>query len=426
VIVTDVIGATMRSRVVDADLRDRARQVVPNGMYGHLSVRRLPAEYPQFYARGKGARVWDVDGNEYVDLMCSFGPNILGHHHPKVHAAALAQMEKGDTLSGPGAVLVELAELLTERVGHATWSLFVKNGTDATSLCLTVARAQTGRAKILAAEGAYHGAAPWCWLPMPAGVTRAGVTPADTANMRYYTFNDLESVERAVAEDEGDIAGIIVSPFKHDAGFDQELVEPGFARGLRSICDRIGAALIIDEVRAGFRMNHGGSWEVIGVDPDLSAWSKAIANGHALGAVLGADSMRDGVEKIFTTGSFWFQSVPMAAAVATIRALRDEDAIGTMVRLGDRLRAGLGEQAEAAGLEIRQTGPVQMPNLAFAADTEHERASAFAAAAVDRGLIVHPRHNWFLCGAHTDADIERTLEITSDAFVAVRQSFGAD
>jgi glutamate-1-semialdehyde 2,1-aminomutase len=418
---TNLIDTSGRVRTSDQDLRSRARKVVANGMFGHLSVNRLPAEYAQFYERGEGGRVWDVDGNEYVDLMCSFGPNILGHQHPKVMAAAQAQLAKGDTLSGPGAVLVELAELLTDRVAHASWALFAKNGTDANHICVTTARAQTGRTKILAARGAYHGAASWCWLPMG-----AGVTPEDTANMRYYTFNDVESVERAADGIEDDVAGIIVSPFRHDAGHDQELVDPEFARGLRRICDRLGAALIIDEVRAGFRMNHGGSWESIGVDPDLSAWSKAIANGFALAAVLGNDSVREGVAKIFTTGSFWFQSVPMAAAVATIHALRDESAVETMVRLGGRLRSGLNEQASEAGLSIRQTGPVQLPNLAFAGDTEYQRAYAFAGAAAERGLIVHPRHNWFLCGAHTDADIERALEITNDAFGVVRERFGAD
>jgi len=247
-------------------------------MYGHLSVNRLPATYPQYYARGEGARVWDIDGNEYVDLMCSFGPNILGHHHPKVTAAAQAQLALGDTLAGPGAVAVELAELLVERIGGATWAMFAKNGTDATHLSVTIAKAQTGRKKVLQATGAYHGIAPWCWIP-------GDMDPEDHANMRYFTFNDLDSVVAAVDAADGEVAGIVVSPFKHDAGFDQELTDPDFALGVRAICDDIGAMLIVDEVRAGFRLNHGGSWESFGVTPDLSGWSKGIANGFALAAV---------------------------------------------------------------------------------------------------------------------------------------------
>lgn len=407
-----------RVRAADQALRQRARSVIANGMYGHLSVNRLPGTYPQYYARGQGARVWDVDGNEYVDLMCSFGPNILGHHHPKVTAAAQAQLSVGDTLAGPGSVAVELAELLVERIGGASWAMFAKNGTDATHLSVTIAKAQTGRKKLLQATGAYHGVAPWCWVP-------GDMDPEDHANMRYFTFNDLDSVAAAVDAAHGDVAGIIVSPFKHDAGFDQELTDPDFALGVRAICDEIGAMLIIDEVRAGFRLNHGGSWEPFGVTPDLSGWSKGIANGFALAAVMGNEAARDGVGRIFATGSFWFQSVPMAAAIATIHALRDEQAIDTMVRMGTKLREGLAGQAVAHELGIRQTGPVQMPNLAFDGDTAYERATLFASECARLGLLVHPRHNWFLCAAHTDDDINRALSISDRALAAVRREFGA-
>ena len=128
-------------------------------------------------------------------------------------------------------------------------------------------------------------------------------------------------MRQAAAEAGDDLAGILVSPFKHDAGYDQELVDPAFARGLRALCDATGAALILDDVRCGFRLHLGSSWEPVGVDPDLSAWSKAIANGHPLAAVLGNDAFRDGARQLFVTGSFWFSAVPMAAAIATITAL---------------------------------------------------------------------------------------------------------
>ena len=291
-------------------------------MYGHQAA--PGAAYPQFMRGGRGARVWDVNGNEYVDLMCSYGPVVLGHRHPAVEAAAAAQAELGDCQNGPSPVMVDLAELMVATVRHADWAILAKNGTDATTMCCTVARAQTGRAKIAVAQGAYHGAAPWC-TPRPAGVTEA-----DHENLVRYTYNDLDSVRAAVAEAGDDLAGILVSPFRHDAGFDQELVDPAFARGLRALCDEKGAALILDDVRCGFRLHLGSSWEPVGVDPDLSAWSKAIANGRALAAVLGNDAFRDGAKNVFVTGSFWFAAVPMAAAVATIRALKEENAIEAM------------------------------------------------------------------------------------------------
>ena len=408
-------GADQRERTADRELRRRATAVIPGGMYGHQSAGPLPPEYPQFMRNGRGARVWDADGNCYVDLMCSYGPVVLGHQHPKVEEAARAQAELADCQNGPAPVMVDLAELLVATVRHADWAMLAKNGTDATTMCCTIARAQTGRSRILVARGAYHGAAPWC-TPRP-----AGVTPQDRANLGYYTYNDLDSARQAAAEAGEDLAGVLVSPFKHDAGYDQELVDPAFARGLRELCDATGAALILDDVRCGFRLHLGSSWEPVGVDPDLSAWSKAIANGHPLAAVLGGDRFRDGARRVFVTGSFWFSAVPMAAAIATITALRDEGAIEAMQRAGTALRDGIVAQAAAWKLEVNYTGPVQMPYLTFVGDADHVLASVFAAEAVRHGAYVHPRHNWFVSAAMTPQDIDRVLAATVLAFAAVRE-----
>ena len=399
----------------DQRLRERARAVIPGGMYGHQSAASLPAAYPQFMRGGRGARIWDVDGNEYVDLMCSYGPVVLGHQHPGVEEAAAAQAALGDCQNGPGPVMVDLAELLVQTVGHADWAMLAKNGTDATTMCCTIARAQTGRQKILAATGAYHGAAPWC-TPRP-----AGVTPQDRANLGYYAYNDLASVQRAAAEAGDDLAAIVVSPFKHDAGFDQELVDPAFARGLRALCDATGAALILDDVRCGFRLHLGSSWEPIGVSPDLSAWSKAIANGHPLAAVLGTDAFRDGARQVFVTGSFWFSAVPMAAAIATITALREERAVEAIQRAGAELRDGILAQARSWELPVNYTGPVAMPYLSFAGDADRELAGVFAATALRGGVYLHPRHNWFVSAALTGDDLALALEATDQAFAAVRK-----
>jgi glutamate-1-semialdehyde 2,1-aminomutase len=401
---------------VDAGLRDRARAVIPGGMYGHQAAAGLPAEYPQFMRGGRGARIWDADGNEYVDLMCSYGPVVLGHQHPAVEAAARAQAALGDCQNGPGPVMVELAELMVATVGHADWAMFAKNGTDATTMCCTIARAQTGCKRILVARGAYHGAAPWC-TPRP-----DGTTAEDRANLGYFTYNDLASVQAAVDEAEGDLAGILVSPFRHDAGYDQELADPDFARGLRELCTATGAALILDDVRCGFRLHLGSSWEPIGVAPDLSAWSKAIANGHPLAAVLGSDAFRGGAERVFVTGSFWFSAVPMAAAIATVAALRAEDSVAAMAQAGAVLKDGILGQAEARGIDVNYTGPPQMPYLTFPGDRGHALVSEFAAEALRRGAFIHPRHNWFVSAAMTGDDIALALEATDAAFAAVAGS----
>jgi glutamate-1-semialdehyde 2,1-aminomutase len=417
--VTETINRTpTRTRANDERLRQRARAVIPGGMYGHMSANALPPAYPQFYQRSEGSHVWDVDGNEYVDFMCSFGPIILGHKHPKVEAAAAAQRADGDTQAGPAAAMVDAAELLVDRVAHADWAMFAKNGTDATTTCVTIARAATGRAKVLAAAGAYHGSAPWCTIRMD------GVTPEDRANLAYYTFNDIASVHRALGEAGGEAAAIIVSPFRHDAGFDEELVDPQFARELRALCDRTGAALVLDEVRAGFRMNDGGSWEPLGVAPDLSAWSKAIGNGYPIAAILGSAPFSDAASRIFVTGSFWFQAVPMAAAVATITAIREEDAVAAMQRTGTKLQEGIERQAAEAGVRISMTGPPVMPNLRFPDDGDLAKGKVFCGTVAEHGVIIHPRHNWFLSAAHTDHDIERALDATWAGFQAVRAQFG--
>jgi glutamate-1-semialdehyde 2,1-aminomutase len=400
----------------DQQLRERAKAVIPGGMYGHQAA--PGAAYPQFMRGGRGARVWDVDGHEYVDLMCSYGPVVLGHRHPAVEAAAAIQAEQGDCQNGPGPVMVDLAELMVATVRHADWSIFAKNGTDATTMCCTIARAQTGKSKILVAKGAYHGAAPWC-TPRPAGTTKA-----DHENLIRYTFNDLTSVEEAARQAGDDLAGILVSPFKHDAGFDSELVDHGFARGLRALCDQKQAALILDDVRCGFRLHLGSSWEPVGVDPDLSAWSKAIANGRALAAVLGNDKFRDGAQSVFVTGSFWFAAVPMAAAIATIKALKEENAIEAMNRMGTQLRDGIVDQANSWDLPVNYTGPPAMPYLTFASDHDYELGSVFAAQALRGGAYLHPRHNWFVSAAMTGDDLALVLEATDQAFAAVRKHLG--
>jgi glutamate-1-semialdehyde 2,1-aminomutase len=410
---TDALTTVSRER--DQGLRERAAKVIPGGMYGHLSARRLSPHYPQFYARVQGARAWDVDGREFVDMMCSFGPMILGYQHEKVEQAAAAQRQNGDTQPGPGEAMVELAEILTERVDHADWAIFGKNGSDATRLCLSAARATTGRRHVVMSEHSYHGWNSWSnrFADGPAG-------RQDPETFRY-TFNDLDSVRAAVEQADPDkVAAVFVSPFRHDAGHDEELVDHEFAKGVRALCDEIGAALVMDEVRAGFRLHHGNAWEPVGVKPDLSAWSKAIANGYPLAAALGSDRYREGIEQVFATGSFWYQAVPMAAAVATIRALKDENAIARMEAAGTRLREGIAAQAEQYSVDVSQTGPVQIPNLSFAGDVDFKKAMAFCGEAAAHGAILHPRHNWFLSSAHTDADIDRVLEATDVAFRAAR------
>jgi glutamate-1-semialdehyde 2,1-aminomutase len=402
----------------DLQLRQRAAKVVPGGMTGHLNAAGLPAGYPQFFERGQGCRVWDVDGNEYIDFMCSWGPNLLGHHHPVVDEAARKQQALGDCLDGPTPRFVELAERFVARSAHADWVLFQKNGTDATTVCLMVARAATGKRKVLVATKAYHGADPWC-TPIP-----QGITPEDRAHLIHYTYNDIASLEAAVAQAGSDLAAIVCAAFKHDLGIDQELPTPAFARRARELCDQAGAALILDEVRAGFRVHAGGSWETVGVRPDLSAWSKSIANGYALAAVTGIDALREAATRIYTTGSFWSGGVAMAAGLATIEVADAQDVVGHVQAMGQRFRDGIAAQAASHGVPVRQTGPAALPLILFDEDPGFDKGAVFTVEALRRGVYLHPKHNMFLSLAHTVQDIDQALQATDAAFAAVAARFG--
>lgn len=398
-------------RTVDGELRARAGAVIPGGMYGHMNAAGLPDAYPQFMTRGEGSRVWDADGNEYLDFMCGWGPVVLGRKDPVVEAAVRAQLDTGDLLDGPSPVMVDLAELLVELVPHADWAMLAKNGTDATTACVSIARASTGRRKVLVATGAYHGAIPWC-TPRP-----GGVLPEDRAHLGYFGYNDVASLEAAVAEAGDDLAGIIVSPVRQELARDQEMATAAFARAIRAACDRTGAVMVLDDVRCGFRLDLGGSWEPLGVRPDLSAWSKAIANGYSLAAITGRDGLRQAASSIYVTGSFWYSAVSMAASIATLTQLRDTDALVRMATSGQRLRDGLAAQSAAHGFATSQTGPVQMPLLRFTDDDARSTmARTWTNEVVKRGVYLHPVHNWFLSAAHTPEDIDLALERTDDAF----------
>jgi glutamate-1-semialdehyde 2,1-aminomutase len=393
----------------NAELRRRAARVIPGGMWGHMNVARLPAGYPQYFARAHGCELWDVDGNRYIDMMCSYGPIVLGHGDPDVEQAASGQRERGDAMTGPAECLVELAELLVDLLPQADWALFAKNGTDATTSCVTIARATTRRRKILVAKGSYHGAVPWC------SPSLLGVTDEDRAHILSFEYNDVESLRQAAAKADGDLAGVIVTPFRHDVRRDQEMATPAFAAAARAICDDAGAALIIDDVRAGFRIHLGGSWEPLGVRPDLSAWSKAIANGHPLAAVTGNDRFRDAAQQVYLTGSFWCGAAAMAASIATLRKLKAIDGIAKMEASGRRLRAGIDEQARQYGLPLKQSGPVQMPLMLFEGDVDFALGNRFVLEALKRGAYLHPWHNMFLSTAHETSHIDRVLEATEGA-----------
>ncbi|MEM1147020.1 MAG: aminotransferase class III-fold pyridoxal phosphate-dependent enzyme, partial [Pseudomonadota bacterium] len=242
----------------------------------------------------------------------------------------------------------------------------------------------------------------------------------DRAHIQQYDYNSTESLEAAVAAAGDDLAGIFATPFKHDAFTDQAAPDPVYAKRARALCDETGALLIVDDVRAGFRLARDCSWERIGVRPDLSSWGKSFANGHPISALLGSDRAREGAAAIYATGSFWFAAVPMAAARETLKILRESDYLEHSVRLGDVLRAGLDDAAREAGFAFRQTGPVQMPLFLFDDDPDFRIGFAWSEAMLKRGVYVHPWHNMFLCAAMTLPDMEFAIAAAREAFGEVK------
>jgi glutamate-1-semialdehyde 2,1-aminomutase len=401
-------------------LFERAKRSIPGGIYGHQSPELLTmGSYPYFFERGAGSHVWDVDGNEYIDYMCSYGPIVVGHLNPRVEEAVRRRAADGNCFNGPTSLWVDLAERLVSLTPFADWAVFGKNGSDVCTWAIEVARHATGRPKIAVAEGAYHGTHAWV-TPVP-----NGVMPEDRANIVKFRYNDLESLSRAVEENRGAMAGVILTPFRHDAGHDSEMPAEGFMQGVRELCDRNAMVFVMDDVRAGFRLHMGGSGELFSVRPDLSCYCKAIANGYPISACLGCASLKQAASEVFFTGSYFTSAVPMAAALATLAELESTSGIERMHQAGERLRDGMLAQARVHGFDVTWSGPPAIPYMSFKAEQgRHARIKLFCGEAAKRGVYLHPRHNWFLSAAHTDEDIRRTLEVTDEAFSAVRKQFG--
>lgn len=352
----------------DALLRARAERTIASLTHLRVSdVSQAGLGYSQFYKSATGCHVVSVDGRRFIDYLCTYGPILLGHRHPAVEASVRRQQALGICLPGPPAAMVELSELLVDMVPFAAWAIFMKNGTDATSAAVRIARAKTGKRVILRAPASYHGAS-GLWKEHRG--FEGGVLPEEHAHQLPFIFNDIVSVRAAADEAGDDFAGIICAAFKWDVGRPAELPTAEFLAELRRVCDERNAVLICDDVRSSLRLSLTGSWDAFcdgSVRPDMVCMCKGIANGNPLACVLGSEEMRVGVAKMSPlTGSFWCNGDSFAAAIATIKTMREIGGIERMRRLGVALRDGLLMRAHAAGIEdFHVTGPPQMPYFHF-------------------------------------------------------------
>lgn len=394
---------------------DRAARVIPGGIYGHTTpATTVPGAFPYFAEEGHGCRFRDVDGNEYIDFLCGYGPMVLGYHHPIVEEAAARQREKGNCFNHPTPLMVELAEWMTERVSFADWAVFGKNGSDMTTWCLQVAREFTGRPKILQIKGAYHGTHAWC---TPG---HGGLIAEDRTHIHTFGWNDAEAFETLIHKHAGKIAAVILTPFHHPAFGDSVLPEEEFFKAITRHCQREGILVILDDIRAGFRLSMGGSHEVFpGLEPDLICFCKAMGNGYPISAALGRRELKVAASKVFLTGSYWNSAVPMAAALACMQTLEKENGIAHMEAMGRRLCDGLLKAAEKHGLRVTISGPPAVPFMSFSDESNFILSQKFAAACIREGVFFHPHHNWFLSTTHQESDIDQALAAAERAFQAL-------
>ena len=253
-------------------LFERAKSVIPGGIFGHYKYAVRPSG-PKFFSRAEGAYFWDVDNNQYIDYMCAYGPMILGYNHPAVDEAARKQHAEGNTVSLAAPIMIDLAETLVDMVDAADWALFGKNGGDATTLAVMVARAATGREKIIKIDDGYHGVTAW----MQAGTP--GTTEADGVDVITLPWNDVDALESALTANPGEIACFISSPYDHPVMRDNTLPMDGYWAGVEALCRKHGIVLIIDEVRSGFRVDLAGANSAYGFTPDLVCFGKGLGNG---------------------------------------------------------------------------------------------------------------------------------------------------
>ena len=402
------------------ELFQRAAKVIPSGLYGHQG----PAEgccipvsaYPLFSQKAKGSYFWDVDGNKFIDYMCAYGPNVLGYNDPDVDAAALAQAKIENCVTAPSTKIIEFAECLVDTVASADWAFFAKNG-DTTTAAIMTARAATHRKKIIFVNGFYHGVAPWCQK-----VDYPGVLPEDVANNLYVDWNDFEGLKRVVEENEGEIAAFISTPYLHGNFIDNVLPAEGYWQKVRKLCTEKGIVLIIDDVRAGFRLDIAGSDHFYGFEADLICFCKALANGWNVSALCGKEWLKSAISGLSYTGSYWMSAIPFAAGLACIEKMKKLDTPKMFRENGLKLTNGLKAAAENNGFHLSVSGEPALFYLMLKDDDSLMLHQEWIAEIVKRGVFMTNHHNHFMNASLTDEDIKQTIDVAEEAFHVLRKN----
>lgn len=410
-----------------------AQQVMPGGVNSPVRACRSVGTYPRFLDRGLGSHVWDVDGKEYIDLIGSWGPLILGHCCEAVEQAVSEAIRKGLSFGAPTPAEVDMARLVCEMTGVEMVRM-VNSGTEAVMSALRLARGATGRSKIIKFAGCYHGHTDAMLVKAGSGALTGGApdsagVPAEIAgDTLTASYNDLASVEALLNANPGQVAAVIVEPVAANMGVVPP--QPGFLEGLRRLCDENGSLLIFDEVITGFRLAPGGAQEYFGVRADLVTYGKIIGGGMPVGAYGGSRKLMELVAPlgpVYQAGTLSGNPVAMAAGLAQLRMLKSTPEIYTeLERRGAMLEAGLKEALSGVPVQVNRVGSLLTVFFTETAVTGYDAARSsdleqfrrWYLGLLEQGIYSAPSQfeAMFLCNAHTDEEIERIIDCAGKIF----------
>lgn len=394
---------------------ETGKKYIPGGVIGTRRPENfVPGAYPLYVTEGKGSHFFDIDGNEYIDFLAGFGPVLLGHAYEVVDNAAIERIRKGFCFDLSQEIQNELAQKVIKMIPCAEKVIFVLSGSDATTAAIRLARTYTGRDKIM--KCGYTG---WHDWSVPVAV---GIPAKAREDVISFEYNNIASVEQTLDKYKGQVAAVIITPLGHEYAHPIEFPKDGFLQKLRELTKAHGTMLIFDEIRTGFRLAKGGAQEHFKVTPDLAVFGKAMANGYPIGMVAGKEDVMMAAMKAYISSTFFYNSLPMAASVATLQEIEKRNVIAQVWKQGKKLQQGLREIIAKYGVPAEVSGPGPMPFLTFKSDPEKkhsQRRKLFYTETTANGVFIHPFHHWYIFYTHSDEDIQKTLAVMDKAMKKV-------
>ena len=399
-------------------LYKEAQELIPGGMMG---IRRpynfVPGEYPIFFEEGKGGKVIDADGNEYIDMLCAYGPIIMGHREKEIDKAAMEQIKnKGFCMSLVQSIQNKLAKKVTEIIPSAEKVVFLKTGSDATTLSTRVARGYTDKTKIL--RCGYHGWHDWCVE------VKGGIPKKLYEDVFEFEYNNLDQLESLMKEHGPDAAAVIVTPVGHPLAHPVQMPKPGFLEGVKELAHKYGAVLVFDEIRSGFRFSMGGAQKVFGVTPDLSVFGKAMANGYDISMLVGKKEIMDVlVQKVFVSSTYFPNSISMAASLKTIEIMERDNILEEIKKRGNVFVKRVAKYVKRSKLPIELSGGELMPYITFNKDEKglyKKMRNEFYAQLIRRKVFLQPYHHGYVCYRHSPKDMRYAADMVGEALEIVK------